>query len=121
MIFGACAVKHVLHLFTNLDYSYTYSNITKESAWGLKNILSSMFAQIYPQLLVSELLTYMSARVTLYSWFVSTSSTQIVPKVSNFSTLISSDQFSPQHMHYKYYNRRKIPSYNTHFRHMVLP
>ena len=84
-----------------------------------------MFAQIYPQLLVSELLMYMCSRFILYSQFVSTSSTQIVLKVSikqvsNFSELISSDQFSPQQMHCKYYNGRNMPPHNTQFRHMML-
>ena len=54
--------------------------ITKNFLFHLSVILSSLFAQIYPQLLVSELLTYMCAGFTLYSPFVSTSSTQIVPK-----------------------------------------
>ena len=54
--------------------------ITKNFLFHLSVILSSLFAQIHPQLLVLELLTYMCAGFTLYSRFVSTSSTQIVPK-----------------------------------------
>ena len=54
--------------------------ITTNSLFNLSVILSSLFAQIYPQLLVLELLTYMCAGFTLCSRLVSASSTQIVPK-----------------------------------------
>ena len=121
------------YFFTHMDYSYTYSNITSESAWHLQNtsqrifyFIEVLFLQVFlPTILGLRIITYMCAKFTLYRWYVSTSSTQIVPKVSirlvsNFSELIWSNQFSPQQMQWKYHKGKNIRPHNIQFRHMVL-
>ena len=123
------------YVFMQLDYSYNkvtshYNRLSifkihrKEFSISFKCYSFKFVCSNLPTMVGLRIIMYMCAGFTRCSRFVSTSSTQIVPKgtlsarrVGNFSEVIRSDQSSPQQMQCKYHmvrtSRPTLPNSGT--------